>query len=109
MPHFMFSLGDPLHLKSELFELDRLGPFYFISGTEENCQKGEKMTVVVLSPKHHGTSSSAPAPAPTVAQEGPALTAGLPLAMLYILADRRLQSLGCSGLLHHRSSKCTQV
>ncbi|KAJ4871551.1 Early nodulin-like protein 2 [Raphanus sativus] len=29
--------------------LDRSGPFYFISGNEDNCKKGQKLTVVVLS------------------------------------------------------------
>nr|DAD29380.1 TPA_asm: hypothetical protein HUJ06_030848 [Nelumbo nucifera] len=75
-------------------ELAWSGPFYFINGTEENCQKGEKMTVVMLSPRHHGSSSSDLAPAPAVAQEGPALT------VLCFLADQQgLQYLGCSGLL----------
>nr|DAD34168.1 TPA_asm: hypothetical protein HUJ06_004808 [Nelumbo nucifera] len=75
---------------AEHFELDRLGPFYFISGTEENCQKGEKMSVVVLSPRHHGSSLSAPAPA----QEGPTLTVArgaLFLGQLARTAISRLQ------------------
>ncbi|CDY56316.1 BnaC07g50320D [Brassica napus] len=29
--------------------LERSGPFYFISGNEDNCKKGQKLTVVVLS------------------------------------------------------------
>ncbi|KAG2241582.1 hypothetical protein Bca4012_022967 [Brassica carinata] len=29
--------------------LDRSGPFYFISGNEDNCKKGQKLAVVVLS------------------------------------------------------------
>ncbi|CAN8326128.1 unnamed protein product [Cochlearia groenlandica] len=29
--------------------LDRSGPFYFISGNEDNCKKGQKLNVVVLS------------------------------------------------------------
>ncbi|WOK91435.1 hypothetical protein Cni_G00126 [Canna indica] len=31
-----------------VFKLDRSGPFYFISGVPENCQKGQKLAVVVL-------------------------------------------------------------
>ncbi|KAL5774966.1 hypothetical protein ACOSP7_012523 [Xanthoceras sorbifolium] len=55
------------------FELDHPGPFYFISGAEGHCQKGQKVEVVVMSdkhdPGHSGSSppvaSPAPAPAPT--------------------------------------------
>src|SRR6266487_1644630 len=32
---------------SEL-QLDRSGPFYFISGKDDNCEKGQKLIVVVL-------------------------------------------------------------
>ncbi|CAH9090535.1 unnamed protein product [Cuscuta epithymum] len=47
--------------------LDHSGPFYFISGSEENCKKGLKLTVVVLSEKHAGkVASPAPAPAPAL-------------------------------------------
>lgn len=50
-------------------ELNRSGPFYFISGEEGHCQRGEKLLVVVLSPNHHNKSvavapAAAPAPAP---------------------------------------------
>ncbi|CAJ1978553.1 unnamed protein product [Sphenostylis stenocarpa] len=33
------------------FKFDRSGPFYFISGTDGNCEKGQKLIVVVLSPR----------------------------------------------------------
>ncbi|GLT43687.1 hypothetical protein SLA2020_176210 [Shorea laevis] len=45
-------------------ELDRSGAFYFISGAKGHCEKGEKLVVVVMSQKHHGMESPAPAPAP---------------------------------------------
>ncbi|KAL3533064.1 hypothetical protein ACH5RR_006585, partial [Cinchona calisaya] len=45
-------------------QLDRSGPFYFISGAENHCQKGQKLVVEVLSAKH---ASSGPAPAPSSA------------------------------------------
>ncbi|XP_010273629.1 PREDICTED: early nodulin-like protein 1 [Nelumbo nucifera] len=51
--------------------LHRSGPFYFISGAEGHCQKGQKLIVVVLSPRN-GAIVFAPAPAP-VALEGPAV------------------------------------
>lgn len=33
-------------------ELEHSGPFYFISGSHGNCEKGEKLIVVVLSEDH---------------------------------------------------------
>ncbi|XP_038695276.1 early nodulin-like protein 1 isoform X2 [Tripterygium wilfordii] len=51
--------------------LDRSGPFYFISGTNGHCEKGQKMIVVVLSPRHRYTGIS-PAPSPAES-EGPAV------------------------------------
>lgn len=50
-------------------ELDRSGPFYFISGVKGNCEKGEKLVVVVLSSRHRVIS---PAPSP-VEFESPAV------------------------------------
>lgn len=52
-------------------ELDRPGPFYFVSGANGHCDKGQKMIVVVLSPRHRYTSIS-PAPSP-VEFESPAV------------------------------------
>ncbi|XP_010526321.1 PREDICTED: early nodulin-like protein 1 [Tarenaya hassleriana] len=49
-------------------ELDKSGPHFFISGAHGNCDKGEKMVVVVLSPNHPppkpSGSTVSPAPAP---------------------------------------------
>ena len=52
-------------------KLSRSGPFYFISGTKGNCEKGQKLVVVVLSPRNRYTGIS-PAPAP-VEFDGPAV------------------------------------
>lgn len=45
-----------------IVKLDRSGPFYFISGNADNCQKGQKLIVVVLTTrdnqKHHRTITS---------------------------------------------------
>lgn len=41
-------------------ELKRSGPFYFISGEEGHCQRGEKLLVVVLSPNHNRSDAVAP-------------------------------------------------
>ncbi|XP_059284222.1 early nodulin-like protein 4 [Lycium ferocissimum] len=53
----------------------RSGPFYFISGQDDHCEKGQKVLVVVISPNHHKghkspspvtqTPSSSPVTAPT--------------------------------------------
>uniref|UniRef100_A0A2N9FWV3 Phytocyanin domain-containing protein n=1 Tax=Fagus sylvatica TaxID=28930 RepID=A0A2N9FWV3_FAGSY len=45
-------------------ELDKSGPFYFISKAKGSCEKGQKLTVVVLSNKHHHKHSPSPASAP---------------------------------------------
>ncbi|XP_019153862.1 PREDICTED: early nodulin-like protein 2 [Ipomoea nil] len=45
-----------------VLELDRSGPFYFISGIQENCENGQKIVVVVLAPKHHNAPPLDPPP-----------------------------------------------
>ncbi|KAK2631431.1 hypothetical protein EUGRSUZ_L02919 [Eucalyptus grandis] len=45
-------------------ELDRSGPFYFISGAPGHCGKGQKLIIVVLSPRRGPAEASSPAPAP---------------------------------------------
>ncbi|XP_018839584.1 early nodulin-like protein 1 [Juglans regia] len=52
-------------------KLDRSGPFYFISGAEGHCEKGQKLVVVVLSSRR-GYTGISPAPSP-VEFEGPAV------------------------------------
>ncbi|AEE85353.1 putative protein [Arabidopsis thaliana] len=44
--------------------LDRYGPFYFISGNEDNCKKGQKLNVVVISARIPSTAQSPHAAAP---------------------------------------------
>ncbi|KAM6577214.1 hypothetical protein CsatB_029051 [Cannabis sativa] len=44
--------------------LDRAGPFYFISGAKGHCQKGQKLIVVVLSPRRSRFFGISPAPSP---------------------------------------------
>ncbi|KAF8093821.1 hypothetical protein N665_0377s0031 [Sinapis alba] len=52
-------------------ELKRSGPFYFISGEEGHCQRGEKLLVVVLSPNHNNRSyAAAPLTAPVITKGG---------------------------------------
>lgn len=48
------------------FKLDRSGPFFFISGTPGNCQKGQKLQVVVLAVRNEKPGPSPPAPPPAI-------------------------------------------
>ncbi|CAB4303904.1 unnamed protein product [Prunus armeniaca] len=59
-----------------IFKFERSGPFFFISGNAENCQKGQKLIVVVLAvrsktqrtpPSQAPPSPSSSAPSPLVA------------------------------------------
>ncbi|XP_050272307.1 early nodulin-like protein 1 [Quercus robur] len=52
-------------------KLDKSGPFYFISGADGQCEKGQKLVTVVLSGRH-GFFHLSPAPSP-VEFEGPAV------------------------------------
>ncbi|XP_048422247.1 early nodulin-like protein 1 [Pyrus x bretschneideri] len=48
-----------------VFKFNRSGPFFFISGNAENCQKGQKLIVVVLAVRNktqHHTDSPSPSP-----------------------------------------------
>lgn len=49
---------------STVVTLNHSGAYYFISGNSENCQKGEKVIVVVMSERHSLRKHLAPAPAP---------------------------------------------
>ncbi|XP_047339450.1 early nodulin-like protein 1 [Impatiens glandulifera] len=49
-------------------KLERSGPFYFISGAQGHCEKGQKVIIVVMSRKHHLVFAPAPAPV-----DGPAV------------------------------------
>jgi hypothetical protein len=53
---------------------DHSGPYYYISGEKGHCEKGQKLTIVVLSPrgKSPTTPAAATSPAPSPAEvEGP--------------------------------------
>lgn len=53
-------------------KLERSGPYYFISGAEGHCEKGQKVIVVVMSEKHSRFIGVSPAPSPAEV-EGPAV------------------------------------
>ncbi|MQM09726.1 hypothetical protein Taro_042606 [Colocasia esculenta] len=61
-----------------VFQFDRSGPFYFISGVPKRCQAGQKLVVVVLSPRGGRPRPAAP-PLPASAPSPlPPPPAGLP-------------------------------
>ncbi|CDP10245.1 unnamed protein product [Coffea canephora] len=71
------SRGNPVkefHDGNTKIQLDRSGPFYFISGADGHCEKGEKLIVRVLAANHTsaGSHSPAPAPSPSALQHAPA-------------------------------------
>ncbi|CAH2053205.1 unnamed protein product [Thlaspi arvense] len=56
------------------FALTHSGPYYFISGNKDNCNKNEKLVVIVMADRSGGgnnnaTSSSPPSPAPAPSGE----------------------------------------
>ncbi|GAB2230791.1 hypothetical protein Droror1_Dr00015083 [Drosera rotundifolia] len=75
IPILNMSTGD------DSFKLDHSGPFYFISGVQAHCQKGQKLIVVVLSPRPLPTAAPPkPAAAPTaVTPPSPSPTAAAPV------------------------------
>ncbi|KAL2897613.1 Early nodulin-like protein 3 [Bienertia sinuspersici] len=46
-------------------ELPKSGPYYFISGSKANCDKGEKLIVVVMAARGSRSTAYSPASAPT--------------------------------------------
>ncbi|XP_009758678.1 early nodulin-like protein 3 [Nicotiana tabacum] len=62
--YFKCKKDKPIHKlkngKSKL-KFTRSGAFYFISGKDDNCEKGQKLLVVVLSPNHNRHKSPSPA------------------------------------------------
>ncbi|KAH7860172.1 hypothetical protein Vadar_010159 [Vaccinium darrowii] len=63
-----------------VFKFDRSGPFYFISGNETNCEKGQKLIIVVLAVRNKPTSppSTSPAGAPSPSPKSPSAGAPAP-------------------------------
>ncbi|XP_039115642.1 early nodulin-like protein 2 [Dioscorea cayenensis subsp. rotundata] len=55
---------------NSVFEFDKTGPFFFISGASGKCNQGQKLSVIVLSLKTKKPSTS-PAPSPTSSVPSP--------------------------------------
>ncbi|KAK9089236.1 hypothetical protein Scep_028318 [Stephania cephalantha] len=53
------------------FKFDRSGPFFFTSGDQGNCEKGQKLIVVVLALRHHASSTPPAVSLPPLAATPP--------------------------------------
>ncbi|KAL7087122.1 hypothetical protein ACP275_13G046500 [Erythranthe tilingii] len=53
------------------FKFEKSGPFFFISGQNQNCEKGQKLIVVVLSDRHRNTTHNAPSLPPETSLKPP--------------------------------------
>uniref|UniRef100_A0A7N0TJJ9 Phytocyanin domain-containing protein n=1 Tax=Kalanchoe fedtschenkoi TaxID=63787 RepID=A0A7N0TJJ9_KALFE len=67
------------------------GPYYFISGARGQCEKGQKLQVIVLSTKHVRPATASPAPSPV---GGPPTGHGDRLEGLWLAALGALMGLG---------------
>ncbi|GAU17695.1 hypothetical protein TSUD_07570 [Trifolium subterraneum] len=72
------NISNPIKLYNDGYtkvRFDHSGPYYYISGEKGHCEKGQKLTIVVMSPRGAAGKSPTPAvnsPAPSPAEvEGP--------------------------------------
>ncbi|XP_022140349.1 early nodulin-like protein 1 [Momordica charantia] len=61
-----------------IFKFDRSGPFYFISGNADRCQKGQKLIVVVLALTHNHHHRAPPTPTADSPDSAGGFTAPVP-------------------------------
>ncbi|XP_058218497.1 early nodulin-like protein 3 [Rhododendron vialii] len=54
-----------------VYKIDRSGPIFFISGEAENCNKGQKLEIIVLAVRNN-TTHKAPSPTPSTLSPSPA-------------------------------------
>ncbi|KAK3184109.1 hypothetical protein Dsin_031395 [Dipteronia sinensis] len=56
-----------------IFKFDHSGPFFFISGHANNCEKGQRLIVVVMAVRnktHHQEAPPSPSPSPAESPKG---------------------------------------
>lgn len=69
--------GSPVDTFSDgntVFTFTKSGPFYFISGNKDNCNRNEKLVVVVMGPRADNGTSTHTALAPSPADNGGAFS-----------------------------------
>ncbi|KAK4439177.1 Early nodulin-like protein 1 [Sesamum alatum] len=52
---------------NSVFKFDRSGPFFFITGNKSNCDKGQKLIIVVLAVRNRRSPPRATSPSPAEA------------------------------------------
>lgn len=55
-----------------MYKIDLSGPIFFISGEAENCNKGQKLEIIVLAVRNNTTTHKAPSPTPSALSPSPA-------------------------------------
>ncbi|KAK8519128.1 hypothetical protein V6N13_017629 [Hibiscus sabdariffa] len=78
--YFACNTRNPIQSLTEgdsIFTFDRSGPFFFITGNADNCNKGQKLIVVVMAVRHkppqqqQSPSPSSAVPVPTASPVSP--------------------------------------
>ncbi|KAG2681906.1 hypothetical protein I3760_11G164900 [Carya illinoinensis] len=54
------------------FQFDRSGPFFFVTGKDQSCEKGQKLIVIVLAVRHYNKNPPPSSPIPIPPKEAPA-------------------------------------
>ncbi|KAE8673016.1 Early nodulin-like protein 1 [Hibiscus syriacus] len=74
--YFSCNTKNPIQSLAEgdsIFKFDRSGHFFFITGNADNCNKGQKLTVVVMAVRHKPPQQQPPSASPSPSSaEGPA-------------------------------------
>ncbi|KAI8551599.1 hypothetical protein RHMOL_Rhmol06G0198500 [Rhododendron molle] len=55
-----------------VYKIDRSGPIFFISGEADNCNKGQKLEIIVLAVRNNSTTHKAPSPTASALSPSPA-------------------------------------
>ncbi|KAK8481938.1 hypothetical protein V6N11_047891 [Hibiscus sabdariffa] len=93
--YFACNTRNPIQSLTEgdsIFTFDRSGPFFFITGNADNCNKGQKLIVVVMAVRHkppqqqQSPSPSSAVPVPTASPVSPPTS---PVPRLAIRQSRR--------------------
>ncbi|EYU45242.1 hypothetical protein MIMGU_mgv1a023018mg, partial [Erythranthe guttata] len=71
------------------FKFEKSGLFFFISGHNQNYEKGQKFIFVVLSDRHRNTTHNAPSPLPEDTLQTPVL---LPFSITFSVYEQTLDA-----------------
>ncbi|KAL6845575.1 hypothetical protein ACP4OV_025070 [Aristida adscensionis] len=85
-------------VRGSVFRFDRSGPFFFISGDEDRCQKGQKLYIVVMAVRPTRPAAAVAPAAPEETAPPPASGAAAAPPPLWAPAPEYAQGPGMSGL-----------